>query len=129
VLVKHARTLSIDEQDLDVAIEDTALRAGADAVIISGASTGRAVAQSRLERAGAAARAHGVPLYIGSGSTAETLPMLLEHAYGVIVGSALRQNGEAGAPLDSKRIRAYMKTWSKATSPRGRRAARRPRKS
>ena len=109
--VKHSRSLSSDS--ITLAIEEIAGRGGATGVIITGATTGRSVDTQVLAEAGAAARHCGVPLYIGSGATAETLPALYEHAHGVIVGSALREGGQAGADLDLKRVRELVKAYAK----------------
>lgn len=107
--VKHARTVS--SESIDLAIEELALRSMADAVIITGETTGRSVDMQKLIEASRAARAIRVPLLIGSGATAENLPTLLESADGIIVGSALRQSGRAGAPLDARRIRELVRAF------------------
>jgi membrane complex biogenesis BtpA family protein len=109
VLVKHAKTLST--QDLELCIEEAAFRAGADAVIITGTTTGREVDMAELKRASEICRAQKVPLYIGSGATAERIPHLLALADGVIVGSAIRKSGQAGFPLDAARIKAFVKQF------------------
>lgn len=107
ICVKHARMLSTDDPVL--AFEEATLRGGAEAAILTGRTTGRAVDLEDLKRVGRVARDHGVPLYIGSGATAETAADLLKHAHGIIVGSTLRKNGRAGAPLDPARIRHFIK--------------------
>lgn len=109
--VKHSRSLSSDS--ITLAIEEIAGRGGATGVIITGATTGRSVDSKVLAEAGAAARHCGVPLYIGSGATPETLPELYDHAHGVIVGSALRVGGQAGADLDPKRVRALVRAFAR----------------
>lgn len=105
--VKHARSLSSD--DIGLAVEEIGLRANADGVIITGATTGRAVDLAKLARASEIAREYGFPLYIGSGATTENLRELREHASGIIVGSALRKGGKAGAPLDPRKLRDFVK--------------------
>jgi membrane complex biogenesis BtpA family protein len=107
VHVKHARSLSSDSVAL--AIEETAGRGGADAVIVSGATTGRSVSLDVLKEATPAAKKAGVPLYIGSGATTENVATLLRSVDGIIVSSALRAKGKAGATLDSARIKAFIK--------------------
>jgi hypothetical protein len=116
VLVKHARSLSVD--DVELAIEEVGLRSGADAVILTGATTGRGVDPVRLERASRAARQHGIPLYIGSGMTAASLAEGRRKFDGVIVGSDLRKGGRAGAPLDSRRVAAFVKAFRKGSKKR-----------
>lgn len=99
--VKHARSLS--SQDIGLAVEETALRAGADGVILTGSTTGRAVEDTDLLRAGEIAQKHKIPLWIGSGADTRSLSSLLSVAHGIIVGSALRRGGHAGAKLEPKR--------------------------
>jgi membrane complex biogenesis BtpA family protein len=125
--VKHARSLSSDS--IALAIEEIAGRGGATGVIITGATTGRSVDSQVLVEAGAASRHCGVPLYIGSGATPETLQELLTHAHGVIVGSALRQHGQAGAPLDPARIRSLMRAFAKVKRPSAARRRKAPSRS
>lgn len=109
VHVKHARSLSSD--DIGLAVEETALRGMADGVIVTGSTTGRSVDPIALRRASEAARESSIPLLIGSGATHENLGSLLDCVDGVIVGSDLRQKGKAGAPLDSQRIRRFVKAY------------------
>jgi membrane complex biogenesis BtpA family protein len=110
VHVKHARPLS--QPDFGLALEETALRAGADAVIVTGETTGREVDERRL----ALACEMGLrPVYVGSGATAANLARLKKltrsSGGGVIVGSALRAGGRAGAKLDARRAREFVRAW------------------
>lgn len=107
--VKHARSLS--SNGLALEIEEIALRAGADGVIITGTTTGRFADASTLSAARSASNDHGIGIWIGSGASPETLPEIRGNRFGVIVGSTLRQGGRAGAPLDPRRIRAFLKGW------------------
>ena len=106
VHVKHARSLS--SQKIEIAIEETAGRGGADAVIITGDTTGRAPDLNLVRSALDAANHSGVPLYIGSGMTPDSLKDLPLKVR-IIVGSTLRKNGKAGAPLDLKRTKQFAK--------------------
>ena len=78
---------------------------GADAVIITGSHTGQAVSVHDLE---AARQAGGLPVAVGSGATAESLPSLLQHADAVIVGSAIKKDGHWANDLDEARIQAFV---------------------
>ena len=109
VHVKHAKTLSSD--DLAIAIEEVAGRGGADGVIVTGSTTGRAPDVDTLATAMAAAKHCGVPLYVGSGMTPEGLQSMSVKGLRMIVGSTLRTGGKAGAKLDSLRMKRYMKAW------------------
>lgn len=107
VWVKHARQYS--SETLGQAIEETALRAGADAVIVTGAGTGKPAPQSRISEALATCRRHRIPLVLGSGVSAENLASLpLSELAGIIVGSDLRKGGLAGARLERSRARRWI---------------------
>lgn len=106
--VKHAKTLSSD--DIALAVEELALRARADGVIITGATTGRAPSQEDLEVALRAARHAGdAPLFVGSGATLETVGELVRSGFRIIVGSAVRKGGRAGTPVDQAAAKAFVR--------------------
>jgi membrane complex biogenesis BtpA family protein len=105
--VKHARSLS--SEDLALEMEEIVLRAGADGVIITGATTGREVSNEAISAATHAMRKLRIPVWVGSGTNAENVSGLRGHGFGIIVGSDLRVRGKAGAALDPARIRAFMK--------------------
>ncbi len=111
--VKHAQTLHSDR--IEQAVEDLSNRGLADAVIVSGAATGKHADLDQLKRAASAASKSGVPLYLGSGADSTTIahyaPWL---SGGVIVSSALRQGGKAGAPLELKRVKGFVAAWKAA---------------
>jgi membrane complex biogenesis BtpA family protein len=111
VHVKHAITLS--SFDLGLAIEEVGLRAMADGVIITGRTTGRLVDSQALQYASQVARAHKIPLLIGSGANSENLKEIQPWVDGIIVGSHLRKGGVAGAPLDLKRTKDFASQFLK----------------
>ncbi len=111
VHVKHAVTLS--SKKIALAVEEAALRALADAVIVSGATTGRMIEISILEKASQIARAHEIPLFIGSGANLENISEIAPLVDGIIVSSALRQGGQAGAPLDANRVKSFAREFLK----------------
>ncbi|MFB6206602.1 MAG: BtpA/SgcQ family protein [Haloglomus sp.] len=100
--VKHSAPLS--DRPLDAAAREAAERGGADALVVSGASTGESVDADRLESVAAVADATGVPLVVGSGVTPETVPELLDVADAAVVGTALKEDGVVTAPVDRKRV-------------------------
>ncbi len=104
VLVKHAQPVSIAK--LSVAVQDTLQRGLADAVILSGWSTGSPPAIDDLHEAHFACG--GSPLFIGSGATWENIPQLLSYADGVIVSSSLKRNGQIQQPIDPIRVSRFM---------------------
>jgi hypothetical protein len=106
VAVKHSSPLGDTDAPGAVArrARDLVDRGRADGLIVSGPGTGRAVERERL-RAVADAVDVEVPVFVGSGVTPGTVGDLLEVADGVIVGSALERDGEAGAPVVEERVR------------------------
>ena len=91
---------------------DLVVRGLADAVLVTGEGTGRPVDGAKL--ASVRAATVGVPLLVASGATIESLAALAEHADGVIVGSALRDGGVAGGPIDPARAVAFAKAFRAA---------------
>lgn len=104
VLVKHAQPLSTS--DLTTAVQDTIERGLADAVIISGLSTGDAPSIADVERAKAAA--DGTPVLIGSGADWENVRGYLKSANGVIVSSSLKRNGHRENTIDPNRVSRFV---------------------
>lgn len=96
--VKHSSPLGA-ERPLEQEVEDTAKRAFADVVLVTGDGTGKGVDVSKLARVKAAAKQ--TPVLVASGATLATLEAL-SIADGVVVGSALRPGGVAGGPIDAR---------------------------
>lgn len=103
VHVKHA--VPISQPDIALAAEETAHRAGADMIIVSGAGTGKATDLSAVRRVKQAVP--DVPVWIGSGVTAESVVECLNAADGVIVGTCLKKGGKTKAELDAKRVSSF----------------------
>jgi len=104
VLVKHARPLS--SPNLTVAVQETIERGMADAIILSGWSTGSPPSLEDLELARAAAA--GTPVLIGSGANWENIPSLMQAADGVIVSSSLKRHGRRENPIDPIRVSRFV---------------------
>ncbi|HEY9781739.1 MAG TPA: BtpA/SgcQ family protein [Leptolyngbyaceae cyanobacterium] len=104
VLVKHARPLG--SPNLTTAVQDTIERGLADAVILSGWSTGSPPSLEDLELARAAA--HGTPVFIGSGADWENVSTLMQAADGVIVSSSLKRHGRREQPIDPIRVSQFV---------------------
>ena len=104
VLVKHARPLG--SPNLTTAVQDTIERGLADAVILSGWSTGSPPSLEDLELARAAA--HGTPVFIGSGADWENVSTLMQAADGVIVSSSLKRHGGREQPIDPIRVSQFV---------------------
>jgi membrane complex biogenesis BtpA family protein len=105
VNVKHSAPLA--PRPLAEEVADLVHRAHADAVIVTGKSTGAAVAGEELDEAIAAAE--GTPVIIGSGVTAETIRSYRGRAAAVIVGSSLKSDGKATNPVDRNRVEVLVR--------------------
>lgn len=104
VHVKHA--ICVNQPDIALAAEETAYRGGADAIIVSGSTTGRAVDDGDLTKVKGAVA--DKPVYIGSGAAKDTIATLLSTVDGAIVGSALKLNGDISAPIDRSLAEAFI---------------------
>lgn len=110
VNVKHSAPVA--PMPLEQEVSDLVLRAGADAVLVTGSGTGKRVDMEALSRTSRASE--GRPVYVASGATIGDLPEILSTADGVIVGSALREGGAGGALLDAQ-CRAFARAFRGAT--------------
>ena len=105
--VKHSAPLGRSDSEVGPeAVGDAVERGLADGVIVSGAATGRATDDDDLRAAVAARDEAGldVPVFVGSGVTADTVGDTLAVADGVIVGSALKEGGDATNPVSVERV-------------------------
>lgn len=81
--------------------------AGADALIVTGAGTGKA---TPLEAIAEVKRAVSLPVLAGSGTTTGNVRNVLELADGIIVGSALKEGGVASNPVSPEAAQSFMGT-------------------
>ncbi len=108
--VKHSAPLAGGRGvRLEDEVRDLIERGLADAVIVSGAATGRPTDLDELLLARSAADA--TPVLVGSGVTASSLPQLSGHADGFIVGSALKFGGKADNAVDPTAVVHFMQAW------------------
>ena len=75
---------------------------GADALVVTGASTGHTTALEDVE----AVRSAGLPVVVGSGVHPGDAAALAEHADALIVGSYLKVDGDWRNRVDVERVRA-----------------------
>jgi membrane complex biogenesis BtpA family protein len=112
VAVKHSAP--IGGRDLAAVTEETLSRGLADGLIVSGPATGEPAdandLQTVLDRRDDVDPT--VPVFVGSGVTPENVAALRDIANGIIVGTALKQDGETGAPVDPDRAEAFVETAS-----------------
>ena len=110
--VKHSAPLAA--RPVEEEAEEVALRALADAVLVTGSGTGRAADLDLLARVRRALPSQ-VPVLVASGATEATLADLRARgADGVIVGSALRADGKAGGPIDASRAASFAAAFRRA---------------
>lgn len=98
VLVKHATPPP--GTVLETAARDAWHRGLADGLILTGSETGARVDPADVARVKDALPPEG-KVWVGSGTTPESVRELIRVADGIIVGSSLREGGRPGAPLDS----------------------------
>jgi membrane complex biogenesis BtpA family protein len=108
--VKHSAPLGAEPANRDEALADLVERGLADGIIVSGSGTGRPVDVEALT--GLATRRDELgldaPIFVGSGATADTVGALLSVADGVVVGTALKADGETTNPVDEAAVRTFV---------------------
>ncbi len=104
VLVKHAQPLS--SSDITTAVHETIDRGLADAIIISGLTTGNPPSLEDLKLARLAAG--NTPMIIGSGASFDNIGSLMQHADGVIVSSSLKRQGKIENSIDPIRVSQFV---------------------
>ncbi|MGH7180021.1 MAG: BtpA/SgcQ family protein [Tepidisphaeraceae bacterium] len=102
--VKHSAPLA--KRPIDEEVSDMLERGMADALIVSGAGTGKPTDAQQLGVVQRAARP--APVFVGSGVTVQSLDDIAPHADGFIVGTALKRDGRAENPVDVARVRELM---------------------
>ncbi len=106
VRVKHSAPLA--PYDPVEEVEDTLLRGGADAAIVTGEGTGKGADPAEVRAVRAASG--GAPVLVGSGITAATVAAFASHADGFIVGTALKRDGRLENPVDPARVRELLRS-------------------
>lgn len=102
--VKHSAALA--QRPLADEVDDLIERALADAVIVSGAGTGKATDPTKATQVKQSAGKTLV--FIGSGITADTIETFRDSADGFIVGTALKRDGVWSNPVDVTRVKELM---------------------
>jgi uncharacterized protein len=112
VHVKHGAHAITADRSLDELTRDLEFF-DADAVIVTGQRTGDGADLAELAAVRAATR---LPLLVGSGVTPETVGPILGIANGVIVASALKEDGVWWNPVSEARVRAFMDVVSRTAA-------------
>jgi membrane complex biogenesis BtpA family protein len=102
--VKHSAPLA--ERPIADEVDDTLERGLADALVVSGAGTGKPTDLGKVKAVKAAAGASLV--FIGSGISAETVINYESHADGFIVGTAFKRDGIAANAVDPARVKSLL---------------------
>ncbi len=102
--VKHSAALAA--RALNDEVDDLIERALADAIVVSGARTGKATdpEKSRAVKCVAAQ----TPVFIGSGVTPATIDDFMDSADGFIVGTSLKVDGSPMNPVELSRVKALI---------------------
>ena len=79
---------------------------GADAVIVTGCSTGTETASSDLEKV---KNSISIPVAVGSGVTEKNIVEKMQIADILIIGTTLRRNGSMAEPIDEAQARALLR--------------------
>lgn len=103
VNVKHARPL-VSRPVAEVA-QETMERGGAHALIVTGSQTGRSADLRELETV---RRAVSGPVLVGSGVDHDNIAEIYAACDGVIVGSSIKETGQAAWPVDPSRAAALI---------------------
>lgn len=107
VLVKHAQPLAGDRATLLPQLaEDTFRRGMADALIVTGAGTGKAAALGDVMAVRRAVPE--APVLVGSGVNDMTARAVLDVAQGAIVGTWFKRDGMVDQPVDVERVRRFV---------------------
>jgi membrane complex biogenesis BtpA family protein len=102
--VKHSAPLA--PRPIADEVADLVHRAHADAIIVTGRSTGAQIEPHDLQQVTNAAE--GTPVIIGSGVTTATIESYRGTAAAVIVGSALKRDGQVRNEVDPQRVRELL---------------------
>jgi len=105
VHVKHAYPLW--NLDIGYAAKDTVTRGLADAVIITGKSTGEPPTMGDILSVKEVLK--GTPVFVGSGIDVKNVGVYLEVADGLIVGTSLKIGGETRNPVDVEKVKMFVK--------------------
>lgn len=103
--VKHSAALA--PRDLTEEVEETIGRGCADAIIVTGAATGKQTPLAQLRQAKAAAP--GTPVLAGSGVDAANIAEVLTIADGVILGTAAKHGRISTNPVHPAAVAAIAK--------------------
>lgn len=109
--VQGKHTYAVPQRSLAESARDALVRGGADAVIITGESTGQPVRSETLENLRAALP--DACIIVGSGLTPDNAEVLLNLADGAIVGTYFKKDGLVTNRVDLQRVKKLMSLVNK----------------
>ena len=104
IAVKHAVPLA--PINILASAEDTYQRGLADALIVTGAATGKSTDLDQLKTV--KSTVPQASIFAGSGVTTDNLAAVLQYADGVIVGTSIKRDGVTTNAVDANRVRALI---------------------
>jgi membrane complex biogenesis BtpA family protein len=107
--VKHSAPLAV--RPIADEVDDTIDRGLADALVVSGAGTGKPTDPSKLRDVKQAAGK--TPVFLGSGVSPQTIGNLWSQADGFIVGTYFKIDGNPLNAVDAARVKDFMKSLPK----------------
>lgn len=107
---KHAAHAVTADVSLTEMVEATEFY-GADAVIVTGAATGK---ETSLEDLAAVRGVTKLPVVVGSGVSEANVASMLQYADALIVGSALKKGGHWAGEVELARVQALSRAVSEA---------------
>lgn len=105
IRVKHGSHFIVHDRSLVEHAKD-AEEYLADAIIVTGSETGSAPSPDEVKQVKKVAK---IPVFIGSGLTAENVYPFLPHIDGCIVGSYFKYDGKWYNEIDPSRVKNFMK--------------------
>jgi uncharacterized protein len=103
--VKHSAALAA--RPIEDEVDDLIERSLADAIVVSGAGTGKSTDPEKVRTVKRVASK--TPVFIGSGITAETISEFMDCADGFIVGTSFKKGGVSVNPVEQKKVKELMR--------------------
>ncbi|MBP9040218.1 MAG: BtpA/SgcQ family protein [Anaerolineaceae bacterium] len=105
VHIKHGYPLS--QRPIGEAAADAEHRGLADAILVTGIATGAQTKADDVKEVKESVKA--TPVFVASGVDEKNLPLYKKYADGAILGTHIKVNEDTEAPIDPKKLSAFMK--------------------
>ncbi len=110
--VKHSAPLA--RRPIQQEAVETVERGGADGIIVSGPGTGLPIDLDQLRAVRQAVK--GVPVFVGSGASADTIRETEPFVDGWIVGTSLKRDNCVTNPVEADRVHEFVEAFRQAVS-------------